>query len=219
MVFEPFAGSAVIRVYGFYFLPKSCRVVHMGQMAKLMYHYVVQNGRWRQHESPVERERSSGTAASPSCLLITDGNAVVFSAGKLLEISSSFGKIFFGGCDISLFQGGPLYIGQIGDRPVLLLLLQFQVFGDDPDPLFEQKTGGLMVADTAGSSDCDLSIRGYTDGAAFAVAANQRVGQFIELALVLDPYSVIGTVCHIWFLLTGAVLYMWVPIDCIVARR
>lgn len=85
----------------------------MRQMAQLMDYYVVQNSGRRKHKPPVEGEGSPGAAASPACLLIPDSNAVVGSAGKLLEIGHTLRNVFFGGSDISLGQGSTLNVSKV----------------------------------------------------------------------------------------------------------
>lgn len=113
VLFQPFAGSAVIGIYGLHGLPESGGVIHMRQMAQFMDYYIVQDGGWRKHKSPVEGKGSPGAAASPAGLLVPDSDAAVGSAGKLLEISRPLREVFSGGGDIPLGQGSTLGVSQI----------------------------------------------------------------------------------------------------------
>lgn len=123
-----------------------------------MHHHIIQDGRRRQHETPVKREGASGAAASPSGLLVAYGNTVVGTTGELLEISGSFWKILFCGSDIALFQSGALGVGQVGDRAVLLLLLYFQIFRDDPDAFVDEQVGDFFFRGAQGDTHGDLPI-------------------------------------------------------------
>lgn len=104
----------------------------MGQVAQFMDHNIIQNSGRRQHETPVKGESSLRTTASPACLLIPDGDAAVGAAGELLEIGGSLRKILFGSGNIPLCQGRTLCLCQIGNRFGGLLVLLFQISGDDP---------------------------------------------------------------------------------------
>ncbi len=104
----------------------------MGQVAQLMDHNIIQNGRRCQHETPVKGESPLRATASPACLLITDGNAVVNAAGELLEIGGSLREILFSSGDIPLCQGSTLCLCQIGNRFGSLFVLLLQISGNDP---------------------------------------------------------------------------------------
>ena len=73
-----------------------------------MDHHIVQDSGRCQHETPVKREGAPGAAAAPAGFLIANCNTVIFAAGKWLEISRSFRKIFSGSLYISLFQSEAL---------------------------------------------------------------------------------------------------------------
>lgn len=168
----------------------------MGQMAQLMDDHIIQDGRRRQHEPPVKGKRASGAAASPACLLIPDGDAVVGAAGELMEMGDSFRKIFFRRGDIALFQGEPLGVGQLGDGTVTLFFLNFQILGDDPDTLLDEQMGYFLLCGTHGNAHSDLSVGGNIDGEASAVTVDKCVRQLIKLTLILDAYCAFGLICH-----------------------
>lgn len=194
MVFKPFAGSTVVRIYRFYLLPKIFRVVHISQMAQLMDDHIVRDCGRRQHEPPVKRESAARAAASPAGFLVPDADAVIGTSGKLMEVSDAFWKILFCSSNVSFFQSGSLDIGQVGDRAVIALFFRFQIFGDNPDALLDEEVFNFFFCDIKRDADCNLSFRVNTDGAAFTAAADKCVGQFIELTLILNSDSVFGVV-------------------------
>ena len=161
-----------------------------------MHHHIIQDGRRSQHETPVKREGASGTAASPSGLLVAYGNTVVGTTGELLEVGGSFWKILLCGSDIALFQCGALGVGQIGDGAVLLLFLYFQIFRDDPDAFINEQVRDFFLRGAQGDANGNLPIGRDADRAAFAVAVDEGVGQFVELALVLYAYGVVAIIIH-----------------------
>ncbi len=68
-----------------------------------MDHYIVQDGGRRKHKAPVKRESAFGAAASPTGLLVPDGDAVIGTSGELAVVGGSFGEIVFGCGDIAFF--------------------------------------------------------------------------------------------------------------------
>lgn len=161
-------------------------MIHVCQMAQLVDDYIVENGRGSQHEPPVEGESSLCAAASPAGLLVADSNAVVGTAGKLAEVCGSFRKIFFGGSDVSLSQRGTLRICKVGYRPVSLPFEGLQIFGDDPVLLFNEKAVKFPLGGALRDTYCDPALGRNADGTAFAVAADECVGKFIQFALIFD---------------------------------
>lgn len=165
-------------------------------MAQLVDDDIVRDCRRCKHEPPVERERAFCTAASPAGLLISDGNAVVSTAGELPEIGDALREILFCRSDVTLLKGGALDVGQIGDGTVLLLLQYFQIFGDDPDSLLDEKVPDIFIGCVHRDTHRNLSIGINADGTALAVAADERVGQLIELTLILNAYDAFALGFH-----------------------
>lgn len=190
MVFEPFACRAIVGVYGLHFLPECGGVVHISQVAQFMDDHIIRNCRGRQHKPPIERECSFGAAASPAGFLIPDGDAIVGAAGELDKVGDSFGKVFFCRSDVPLFQCDALCVGQVRDRTALLLMHRFQIFGDDPNALVDEKMCDFFLAGAHGNTHCNMAVGINADGIASAAAPDKRVGQLVEFALILDAYGV-----------------------------
>ena len=171
-------------------------MIHVRQMAQFMDHHIIEDRRRRQHEPPVEGERSFGAAASPPGLLAADGNAAVCAAGELLEVGGSFGKVFFRRGDITFLQCGALRIRQIGRGNVLPPFHHFEISGDDPYPLVNEKVVDLFLGDALRNADGDLPVGIDADRQTFPAAADKGIGKFIEPALILDPYCPAAAVIH-----------------------
>ena len=158
--------------------------------------HIVQNPGRCQHKPPVKRESAPRAAASPAGFLIPDSDTIVGTAGELMEVCHTFGKIIFCSDNISLFQSSPLRIGQIGDGAVSDLFLYFQIFCNDPDALLDEKMMYSLFGSVHWDTDCYFAIGVNTDGAAFAAAADKRVRKLIDFTLILNTYCVLGVVVH-----------------------
>ncbi len=144
-----------------------------------MDHHIVQDRRRRQHEPPVEGQGAPRAAASPAGLLVADGDAVKVSAREREKIGGAFREICLGGVDIALFEGGALGVRQVGYGTVFAAAYGFQIMGDNPVLLVQQKAVDLRFGGAKGQAQGDLPVRGNADGACLPAAVNYLVGQFI----------------------------------------
>lgn len=139
--------------------PECLRVVHMGQMAEFVDDHIVQDGRRRQHEPPVKRQGALGAAASPAGLLVADGDTRIGSACEGSKAGNPFREVFLCRGDVTFFEGCPLGVRQVRYRAVLGTLDSFQIVGDDPVLLIQQKVADLCLGSAKRQPQSNLSLR------------------------------------------------------------
>ncbi len=144
-----------------------------------MYHHIIQNGGRRQHETPVKGKGAFGAAASPAGLLVTDGDARKASSGEGKKIGGPFRKIVSGRLYVTLFQGGPLRVSQIGNRPAGGMFLRLQPVRDDPVLFFQQEVADLLVGGAKRQPQGNSPVGRNADRTGLAAAFDYVVGKFI----------------------------------------
>ena len=74
MLAEPLSAFLIFRHHGGNHVPEIFGMVHVGQMAELMHHYIVKNHWRRKNQAVIEGQCSAGRAAAPAGLLVPDGD-------------------------------------------------------------------------------------------------------------------------------------------------
>lgn len=88
-------------------------MIHVGQMAQLVHHHIIQHPGRGKHQPPVEGQRAAAGAASPAGVLPADGDAAVAAAGEGLKIGDAPGDVFGRRLAVAFFKDLLLGHGQI----------------------------------------------------------------------------------------------------------
>ena len=101
---EPLLIDPVVRHDAFHHVPEVLRMVHMGQMAELMHHHIVQGPGGTVDQTVVKGQRASRRAASPAGFLVSYGDGGIVAAGESVVVFYPVGKHLSGGIPVSVFQ-------------------------------------------------------------------------------------------------------------------
>ena len=145
-------------------------MVHMGQMTEFMNDDVIQYGRRGKHQPPVKGEGSFAAAASPPRFLVADGDTVVNASGHGVIIGGTFRDIGTGRFFVALFQRVPLYGGQVGDRPAVFPVADFQIMRYNPAAFFFRKTHDFPFARAKRHAEQNIAVPADGNGHRFASA-------------------------------------------------
>lgn len=118
-------------------------MIHIGEMTELMHHHIIQYMRWSHHQPPVEGEGAIGGTASPTGLLLPDGDGVIGAACKLLKIRHALRNVAL--CYLTVFF---LQKSLLRVRVTTVLLVnctEFAVIFQQPRMSVPQKGDSLPV--------------------------------------------------------------------------
>ncbi len=102
---EPLLVFPVFRHDAFHHIPEILGVVHVGQVAELMDHHIVED-LWRSEDQAViEGECPSGGTASPTAFLVAYGDGGIITSGQLMIVCNSLGKKVAGRVAVAPLQG------------------------------------------------------------------------------------------------------------------
>ncbi len=86
-------------------------MIHVGEMAQLMDHHIVQYMGRCQHQPPMKGKSTVGGTAPPAGPLFPDGDSIVGTSRKLLKIRHTLRNVAFRYLPVFFLQKGFLGVG------------------------------------------------------------------------------------------------------------